>query len=516
MDPIVFTTKPDPKSLPGFWESKVIPNLEQPITLKKLHIKSSEAHIIENALSANDCKELIRFMESSQNFEEVGVQGMKDKKDERIGSLRTSIWSPGTATHIWSKIKTLIPEFYGHDKKASDWWQYLDKTEYPFLTKNYTPIAVSPLLRFMKYEKGGQHYAHYDAAFIYPNTRYRTLKSVVIYLTTNQGAATRFIEDGQDHISIWDRKHDDWSRPVREEEILGKSECIAGNILIFDHRMCHDVEQYLGNDGPRIIIRGDIVYQGFSDLGFTNKIKKNMESTKIINLRINKDFSHEIFTDANASTIEYKIYNIENKFEKENWFQHVEQLINLGNQNLYNLKCIKINDNLVDVFLGETYFFGIHEYKGDLEISSRTHSPESIRFQKGNVISTFTILKYILKFLTGDVIISLFKNIKHNKYKVTDVTYNYRFNGYKTKQNDSTIFDAIFEIDDMPYFKVECDKNTKEVKFINFLHSEGEHYSNGNEEMTEKFMDDEIAYYTRLKTEIPLIKEFLTNLQKTL
>ncbi len=261
MNKIVFTTKPDPNKLPGFWEPKEPANLEPLMTFKDLFILGhGQAHLIENALSQKDCLELIKYMQTSQNFEEVGVQGMKDKKDDRIGSIRTSIWSPETADQIWQKIKRYIPNVNGSHNTPTDYWQGYSKSFLESSTLEYNPVAFSPLLRFMKYEKGGQHYAHYDAGYIYPNYHYRTLKSVVIYLTTNKGAATRFIKDNQDDINIWDRNHDDWARPVNEEEILGKSECIAGNILIFDHRMCHDVEHYLGDDGPRIIIRGDIVY----------------------------------------------------------------------------------------------------------------------------------------------------------------------------------------------------------------------------------------------------------------
>lgn len=116
----------------------------------------------------------------------------------------------------------------------------------------------------MKYGHEGQHYAHYDAAYIYPKKEFRSLKSVVIYLTTNQNAATRFIKDGQEKLPIWDRNHDDWNRPVKENEIIATSECIAGNVLFFNHRICHDVQQYMGTD-PRIIIRGDLIYEMFLD-----------------------------------------------------------------------------------------------------------------------------------------------------------------------------------------------------------------------------------------------------------
>jgi hypothetical protein len=138
---------------------------------------------------------------------------------------------------------------------STDWWQG-DK-----LRTIWYPVGFSPMLRFMRYDSGGQHYAHYDAGFIYPNDNYRTLQSVVIYLTTNtDGGATRFIEDNQMHLPVWERNHQDWTREVQPSEVLYSSQPQMGKMLIFDHRLCHDVEMYRGND-PRIIIRGDIVFQ---------------------------------------------------------------------------------------------------------------------------------------------------------------------------------------------------------------------------------------------------------------
>lgn len=264
MDPIVYTTKPKPDSLPGFYEPTENIFLDGPKMMYFQHMNPNDAFVLENVLSKDDCEKMIAYMCTSNNFEEVGVQGMKDQKDERIGSMRTSIWSPQLAEQIWNKIEKFLPTLIPHDKTTTDWWQDVDLEIYP----SYTPVAVSPLLRFMQYENGGQHYAHYDAGFIYPNeskkrkNNYRTLKSMVIYLTTNEGAATRFIEDGQDNEHIWNRDHDDWNREVKDFEIIEKSECIQGNVLIFNHRLCHDVEKYMGTD-PRIIIRGDIVYREF-------------------------------------------------------------------------------------------------------------------------------------------------------------------------------------------------------------------------------------------------------------
>ena len=118
----------------------------------------------------------------------------------------------------------------------------------------------------MKYESGGQHYAHYDAGFIYPDDKYRTLQSIVIYLTTNvAGGSTRFIQDGQSTVPMRERKTEDWLREVEPNEVITSVYPKKGNILFFDHRLCHDVEKYFGN-GPRIIVRGDIIYQAIHHL----------------------------------------------------------------------------------------------------------------------------------------------------------------------------------------------------------------------------------------------------------
>jgi ectoine hydroxylase-related dioxygenase (phytanoyl-CoA dioxygenase family) len=113
----------------------------------------------------------------------------------------------------------------------------------------------------MRYNEDSEHFAHYDAGFFYPDSVYRTLKSMVIYLTTNDSGATRFIDDDQSDVHVWNRKHDDWNRRVYDSEVIYSSYPQKGSVLLFDHRLCHDVQQYDGKSGDRIIIRGDIIYE---------------------------------------------------------------------------------------------------------------------------------------------------------------------------------------------------------------------------------------------------------------
>jgi hypothetical protein len=142
------------------------------------------------------------------------------------------------------------------DLTPTDWWQ-----KNPTKARKWRAVGVSPLLRFMRYEKGGQHYAHYDAAYVYEDPKVRTLMSFVLYLTTNEnGGATRFIRDGQHTVPILERNHADWDRPVEKDEVLLSVSPRKGRLVMFDHRLCHDVEPYAGNE-PRIIIRGDVIYQ---------------------------------------------------------------------------------------------------------------------------------------------------------------------------------------------------------------------------------------------------------------
>lgn len=277
MNNIVYTTKPKSHTLPGFWEPGFSPFPKQKeISRKTLPgLNSEHAIVLENVFTQQECETLIGFMNQSPNFEPVGVQGMMDKKDEVMGSMRTSIWCPELAEMIWQRVGRDMHRYEFREKESelisTDWWQNFvePKKGYDpdFNAETYLnahPVAISPLLRFMKYENEGQHYAHYDASFIYPDFNFRSLKSMVIYLTTNEGAATRFVKDNQEHLPIWDRNHSDWNRPVKEEEIIAKSECIQGNVLFFDHRMCHDVQQYFG-DTERVIIRGDVVYEFYEE-----------------------------------------------------------------------------------------------------------------------------------------------------------------------------------------------------------------------------------------------------------
>lgn len=249
-------TAPDMSMLPGGWEPftniKLDP-LPKQMELTKTPLK--DVMVLDNIFSEDDIFQLVTLFNSSPYIAPVGVNGFMDTASEKnIGSKRTTMWAPQLAEEVWKKIDIFLSDRKMGHLTATDWWQ-------GEISRYWKPVGASPMMRFMKYEKGGEHFAHYDMGYIYPDPNFRTLKSYVIYLTTNEdGGATRFINDGQEKVPIWDRNTEDWTREAREDEVIFSVQPKMGRILLFDHRLCHDVQQFLGND-ERMIIRGDIIYQ---------------------------------------------------------------------------------------------------------------------------------------------------------------------------------------------------------------------------------------------------------------
>jgi hypothetical protein len=223
---------------------------------------NKEINIIHNVLTEFDCIQIIKYFESQGKYAPVSVQGMTETGiyNNTKGSNRITGFGPKLAQQLYVKIKDQVEKYVTFNEKSStDWWQYSDGSYEGH--KEWKLVGLSPMLRFMKYEPGGKHYAHYDAGFLYPGGTYRTLKSFVLYLTTNDTGATRFINDGQENIPVHLRNHNDWDKDTNVEDVYFKTLPKRGNMLIFDHKLCHDVEPFLGNELERIIIRGDILFE---------------------------------------------------------------------------------------------------------------------------------------------------------------------------------------------------------------------------------------------------------------
>jgi NAD+ synthetase len=247
--------------LPGEWDPPPIaldaiaarlPSFED------LPIAHGFARRVHGVLTRGDCARLVSAMDGAET-EPVGVTGVRDGYG--IGSVRATAWSAPLAAELFARLAPALPSVrFAGELTPTDAFATAAREGH----RSWRIVSLSPVLRFMRYEPGGRHLCHYDAGFDYADGR-RTLLSVVFYLSdAPRSGATRFVRDGQEALPISQRDFSDWSRDTREDEVVLRVQPTAGDVLVFDHRLCHDVERWEG-PGARAIIRADVVYEAVPD-----------------------------------------------------------------------------------------------------------------------------------------------------------------------------------------------------------------------------------------------------------
>ena len=254
-------TRPAPGILLGEWDPPEI-SLDPfvaPPQRQDVPLQEGVAFTAHEVLSQADCGRLAQAFRDAGDAQPVGVSGIVNSAG--YGSVRRTAWAPQLSRDLWRRLAPCAPSvrftdaftptdaFATEDRKGHCTWRV---------------VGLSPVLRFMRYEPGGEHYCHYDAGFDYGDGR-RSLMSVVFYLSDAQGSgATRFVDDGQQGMPAASRNFSDWTRPARTDEVRHCSNPVKGSALVFDHRLCHDVQRWDG-PGSRIIIRADVVYEAVPD-----------------------------------------------------------------------------------------------------------------------------------------------------------------------------------------------------------------------------------------------------------
>lgn len=252
--------RPPAEALPGSWDPPAVAldPVSALATCTRLPVPGYATRG-EGVLTTADCACLRAAMDASGCAEPVGMTGVRGSYG--VGSTRATGWSPALAASLWHRLAPIVPSVrFCDDFTASDWFATSTRTGH----RSWRAVGLSPLLRFMRYEVDGRHLCHYDAGFDYGDGR-RTLMSVIFYLSdAEQTGATRFVRDGQERTPVAQRSFADWSEETAGGLVLAEVQPRAGSALVFDHRLCHDVERWSG-PGPRIIIRADVVYEVIPD-----------------------------------------------------------------------------------------------------------------------------------------------------------------------------------------------------------------------------------------------------------
>jgi hypothetical protein len=220
-------------------------------TREAIDVGGGFAILAKRVLTSADTALLCKAMKDAGTEAPVGISGYSSTAKGEIGSWRATGWSVDLASALYERLRPVLPCV-----------RFLDDHSFTDAHGQHAwrIVGLSPLLRFMRYPPGGRHLCHYDAAFDYGDGR-RTLLSVVFYLTdASASGATRFVRDGQELLPTAQRRFDDWTRDTRCEEVIVRVVPHAGDVLVFDHRLCHDVERW-DDPGDRIIIRADVVYE---------------------------------------------------------------------------------------------------------------------------------------------------------------------------------------------------------------------------------------------------------------
>ena len=218
-----------------------------------------EIYVVDNLLSSGECDALMDEV-ARQRRVPVGITGYLTDFSPgatKIGSWRTTVYSPELAERVWERVRPVLPSSRTFDRYAmTDWCDH----------PTWRPVGVNPAFRFIWYDNGGELVAHYDAGFDPGDGKTHTLMSLVLYLNdcdATFGGRTRFIRDTQRELPYAARDFSDWTREARPEEVAAAITPVRGRALLFDHRLLHDSEPWSGTT-PKVIIRTDIIFEKVS------------------------------------------------------------------------------------------------------------------------------------------------------------------------------------------------------------------------------------------------------------
>eukprot|EP00178_Gracilaria_changii_P015700 TRINITY_DN44028_c0_g1_i1.p1 TRINITY_DN44028_c0_g1~~TRINITY_DN44028_c0_g1_i1.p1 ORF type:complete len:243 (+),score=36.78 TRINITY_DN44028_c0_g1_i1:28-756(+) len=205
---------------------KQAPTSTQTISYNEIQLpqnaQGKKAFIIDNLFTPEECEKLIQLSEA-KGFEKALVNQHDHQQDEIPlirNNYRTMMDDPQTASLIYERVKSFIPEMYG----------------------THAPVGLNERMRYLRYDGEQKFDAHLDGTYKRPNSEERSLMTFQLYLNDNfeEGTGTtRFLEqNGIDGVDVKPR---------------------VGRVLVFEHDVLHSGTPPV--NGRKYAIRTDIMFR---------------------------------------------------------------------------------------------------------------------------------------------------------------------------------------------------------------------------------------------------------------
>jgi len=240
-------------SLPPALVDRLAGPASRPLRAGPLFDDPAAAFLVPGLLAPDECEALLAEALRNPSLPAGRHGSTRDADlDEGACSWRSSVFDERLAAALWARLAPVVPPVRWLDEHAST-----DGQGHPA----WRAVGVSPLFRFIRYERGGWLVPHHDAGHDAGDGLHHTLMSVLIYLTapTSSGGATRFLLDPQRHLPTSERRFADGEFSPSPRDILLALRPSLGSALLFDHRLPHDAE-FWAEASPRLVLRTDIVF----------------------------------------------------------------------------------------------------------------------------------------------------------------------------------------------------------------------------------------------------------------
>eukprot|EP00914_Ancora_sagittata_P024599 GHVO01049176.1.p1 GENE.GHVO01049176.1~~GHVO01049176.1.p1 ORF type:complete len:319 (+),score=41.58 GHVO01049176.1:29-958(+) len=210
---------------------------------------TSDAAVLDNVLSREECNELIKITES------VGYSFWDHLSETPSTDFRTAFTIETSQPDFSDELMRRLRPFIAKEMKYHD--DESDRYEMDLRDGLWVPTKVNPKLLFGRYRNGGHFGPHTDGSTI-SSINDRTLYTLLIYLNDCEGGGETALLKSSVRDAPY--KRDDKGRVISpDESVISKVEPRAGRVLIFYHNEMHEGRP-LDEGYEKYIIRTDIFY----------------------------------------------------------------------------------------------------------------------------------------------------------------------------------------------------------------------------------------------------------------